>query len=85
MTTTATLSAPAQSSSATLADQIVSNLQSKHGPVRTRLRIDVEEDVATLRGVAPSFYQKQLWLHAAASVRGISRVVDHIEVISSPY
>jgi osmotically-inducible protein OsmY len=65
--------------SLTLADQIARRLESC-GPVRTRLRIDVKDNIATLSGVATSFYQRQIWLHAAASVPGITQVIDCIEV-----
>jgi hypothetical protein len=83
MSATALLTArPKASADSTLADKIADRVQSKHGPVRTHLRIDVRGDVATLQGMATSFYQKQIWLHAAASVPGISRVVDSIEVLS---
>lgn len=79
----AVLSAPPTTSADfTLAERIADRVTSKHGPVRTHLRIDVRNDVATLHGVATSFYQKQIWLHAASSVPGINRVVDSIEVVS---
>lgn len=80
---TALLAAPSKVfGESTLAEKVADRVKSKHGPVRTHLRIDVRDDVATLHGVATSFYQKQIWLHAAASVPGINRVVDSIEVTS---
>lgn len=83
MSATAVLAARPQAiADSTLAEKIADRVQSKHGPVRTHLRIDVRNDVATLQGIATSFYQKQIWLHAAASVPGINRVVDSIEVVS---
>ena len=36
----------------------------------TRLSIEVEGNVVTLRGVATSFYQKQLWLHGTKRAAG---------------
>ena len=35
-----------------------------------RLQISVDEGVVTLRGIATSFYQKQLWLHGTKRVVG---------------
>jgi osmotically-inducible protein OsmY len=49
----------------------------------SRLQIEVEGGVVTLRGVATSFYQKQLWLHGTKSVVGDSaRINDEISVTS---
>ena len=36
----------------------------------SRLMIEVEGNVVTLRGVATSFYQKQLWLHGTKRAAG---------------
>jgi len=49
----------------------------------SRLQVEVDDGVVTLRGVATSFYQKQLWLHGAKSVAGDSaRINDKISVTS---
>jgi hypothetical protein len=45
----------------------------------SRLQIQVEDGVVTLRGVATSFYQKQLWLHGTKRVVG-SDVIIHDEI-----
>ena len=46
-----------------------------------RLQISVDEGVVTLRGVATSFYQKQLWLHGTKRVIGDDAVInDEISV-----
>lgn len=42
----------------------------------SRLQIEVASGVVTLRGVATSFYQKQLWLH------GTKRVIDDSYIIN---
>jgi len=42
----------------------------------SRLQIKVTDGVVTLRGVATSFYQKQLWLHGTKRVVGAERVVN---------
>lgn len=47
----------------------------------TRLRVDAEQGVVTLRGAARSFYQKQLWLSGAKHVAGVAGIVDDIEVL----
>jgi len=49
----------------------------------SRLQIEVDRGVVTLRGVATSFYQKQLWLHGTKSVVGDSALInDEITVTS---
>jgi len=46
-----------------------------------RLQISVDEGVVTLRGVATSFYQKQLWLHGTKRVVGEDAIInDEISV-----
>jgi osmotically-inducible protein OsmY len=42
----------------------------------SRLQIEVEAGVVTLRGVANSFYQKQLWLHGTKRVIGEDVLID---------
>ena len=50
----------------------------------SRLQIEVEDGVVTLRGTATSFYQKQLWLHGTKRVVGDLGVInDQIAVTSS--
>jgi len=50
----------------------------------SRLHIEVEGGVVTLRGVATSFYQKQLWLHGAKRVAGEEVVInDEIDVTAN--
>jgi hypothetical protein len=47
----------------------------------SRLQIEVDGDVVTLRGVATSFYQKQLWLHGTKRVIGDDATInDEINV-----
>jgi hypothetical protein len=47
----------------------------------SRLQIEVDCGVVTLRGTATSFYQKQLWLHGAKRVVGDSALInDEIDV-----
>ena len=46
-----------------------------------RLQICVEDGVVTLRGVATSFYQKQLWLHGTKRAAGDEVLInDEISV-----
>jgi len=47
----------------------------------SRLQIKVADGVITLRGVATSFYQKQLWLHGTKRVVGDDAlIIDEIAV-----
>ena len=49
----------------------------------SRLAVEVENGVVTLRGVATSFYQKQLWLHGTKRVAGEdTQINDQITVTS---
>jgi osmotically-inducible protein OsmY len=50
----------------------------------SRLQIEVEDGVVTLRGVATSFYQKQLWLHGTKRVAGDDAVIND-EISVTPY
>ncbi|HEY2410697.1 MAG TPA: BON domain-containing protein [Pirellulaceae bacterium] len=47
----------------------------------SRLHIAVDGGVVTLKGVANSFYQKQLWLHGTMQAAGDTTVInDEISV-----
>jgi BON domain len=47
----------------------------------SRLQIAVDDGVVTLRGVATSFYQKQLWLHGTKRIVGDGALInDEISV-----
>jgi hypothetical protein len=50
----------------------------------SRLQIEVDGGVVTLRGIATSFYQKQLWLHGTKRVVGEGALInDEITVAAS--
>jgi hypothetical protein len=50
----------------------------------SRLQIEVDAGVVTLRGVATSFYQKQLWLHGTKRVVGEGVLInDEITVTAN--
>ena len=50
----------------------------------SRLYIEVDGGVVTLRGVATSFYQKQLWLHGTKRVVGENATInDEITVTAN--
>ena len=50
----------------------------------SRLTIKVEGNVVTLKGVATSFYQKQLWLHGTKRAAGDDITInDEINVTSN--
>jgi osmotically-inducible protein OsmY len=51
---------------------------------QSRLQVEVEEGVVTLRGTATSFYQKQLWIHGTKQVVGNEAEIKD-EVIVTPY
>jgi len=42
----------------------------------SRLHVSVDGGVVTIKGVATSFYQKQLWLHGTMQVAGDSAVIN---------
>jgi hypothetical protein len=47
----------------------------------SRLQIEVDGGVVTLRGISTSFYQKQLWLHGTKRVVGPdAQINDEITV-----
>jgi osmotically-inducible protein OsmY len=49
----------------------------------SRLQIEVESGVVTLRGIATSFYQKQLWLHGTKRIVGEKGII-HDEIHVTP-
>jgi hypothetical protein len=48
----------------------------------SRLQIEVDGGVVTLRGVATSFYQKQLWLHGTMRVVGPDALINDEIVVT---
>ena len=50
----------------------------------SRLQIEVDGGVVTLRGLATSFYQKQLWLHGTKRVVGENAII-HDQISVTPY
>jgi len=63
-----------------LAQKIRSHIVTKHRVAERRLKVEVSSRVATLRGRASSYYQRQLWLHDAKSFKEVEQIVDLIEV-----
>ena len=63
-----------------LAQRIRSHIVTRHRIADRRLMVEVNCGVATLRGWAPSYYQRQLWLHDAKSFKEVDQIVDLIEV-----
>jgi hypothetical protein len=63
-----------------LAQRIRSHIINKHHVAERRLMVEVNSKVATLRGRAASYYQRQLWLHDVKSFKEVEQVVDLIEV-----
>jgi osmotically-inducible protein OsmY len=64
-----------------LAESIRELLRSQFRATRSRLHVEVDSGVVTLRGVATSFYQKQLWLHATWQCPEVERIDDQIRVV----
>ena len=64
-----------------LAHRIWEFLLARHPLAGLHLRVDVEDGVVVLRGVASTFYQKQLWLHDTKKIAGTAKIVDEIEVL----
>ena len=59
---------------------LISHIVTKHRVAERRLMVEVNSRVATLRGRAPSYYQRQVWLHDAKSFKEVEQIVDLIEV-----
>lgn len=64
-----------------LAQRIRAQVATRNRVADQRLSIEVNSRVATLRGQAASYYQRQQWLHDAKSVKEVEEVVDLIEVV----
>ena len=64
-----------------LAETIRDLLHRQFRAARSRLDVEADSGVVTLRGVATSFYQKQLWLHATWQCPEVERIDDQIRVI----
>jgi osmotically-inducible protein OsmY len=67
-----------------LAARIRDKLREQLRAVPSRLAVEVDSGVVTLRGVATSFYQKQLWLHVAWQFDEVERIIDQIRVVPVP-
>ena len=65
-----------------LASQIRKVLAEKPRMAGSKVRVEVEAGIVTLRGSASSFYQKQLWLHGIKRCPGVRGIVDKVEVHS---
>lgn len=63
-----------------LADRIREVLRTQFRAAPSRLDVAVERGIVTLRGVANSFYQKQLWLHTTWQFPEVERIDDQIKV-----
>ncbi|WP_425613862.1 BON domain-containing protein [Anatilimnocola sp. NA78] len=63
-----------------LAERIRSHMSTKNRATEKLLSVEVSDRVATLRGQARSYYQRQLWLHDVKSFAELDGIVDLIEV-----
>jgi osmotically-inducible protein OsmY len=75
--------APAQEidSNVRLADRIREVLSTQFRASPSRLNVVARHGVVTLRGVANSYYQKQLWLHTTWQFPEVERIDDQIRVV----
>jgi osmotically-inducible protein OsmY len=64
-----------------LAQRIRARIANRQRGAERRLTVEVNSKVATLRGRAASYYQRQQWLHDAKSVSEVEEIVDLIEVV----
>ena len=61
--------------------QMVSHAIGRRGTRCARgVTVVAEQSTVTLRGCTPTFYDKQLMLHAALQVPGVGQIVDEVEV-----
>lgn len=73
------LSARSRASKGNADDQLALRIQRQlisDSQAASRLQIQVEDGVVTLRGTVTSFYQKQLWLHGVKRVAGETTTID---------
>jgi osmotically-inducible protein OsmY len=63
-----------------LANRISNLLRGQFRASASRLSVAANSGVVTLRGVANSYYQKQLWLHATWQDPEVDRIDDQIRV-----
>jgi len=63
-----------------IAQRIRSHMSAKNRATDHSLSVEVSDRVATLRGRARSYYQRQLWLHDVKSFAELDGIVDLIEV-----
>jgi osmotically-inducible protein OsmY len=63
-----------------LDDQISAAVQRSPYLSHRNLRIESHEGRVTLRGVVPSYYQKQMAQEALRRVAGVAEIANHLEV-----
>lgn len=65
-----------------LVSHVIAAVQERLGRRAARLDVSARDGLVTLRGVLRSFYEKQLSLHAAKRVAGVSALRDELVVAS---
>ncbi len=71
---------PREAADRQLRNEVEHAIRERIGRKGEQLRIVVEGAVVTVSGRLPSFYDKQLSLHAAKNVPGVTTLVDELEV-----
>jgi osmotically-inducible protein OsmY len=67
-----------------LASEVSAAMYERLGRKAAKLEVVARDGLVTLRGVLASFYDKQLSLHAAKRVTGVSALRDELQVVSNP-
>ncbi|MBL9083395.1 MAG: BON domain-containing protein [Planctomycetales bacterium] len=67
-----------------LASEVSAAMRERLGRKAAKLEVVARDGLVTLRGVLASFYDKQLSLHAAKRVTGVSALRDELQVVSNP-
>lgn len=72
----------ATNESEALVSHVIAAMHERLGRRAARLDVSARDGLVTLRGVVRSFYEKQLSLHAAKRVAGVSALRDELVVAS---
>lgn len=67
-----------------LASEVSAAMYERLGRKAAKLEVVARDGLVILRGVLASFYDKQLSLHAAKQVTGVSALRDELQVVSNP-
>ncbi|MGC3967268.1 MAG: BON domain-containing protein [Pirellulales bacterium] len=74
--------ANAKDENSSLALNVWKAMSDRLGRRASLLEVSARDGLVTLRGVLGSFYEKQLSLHAAKNVHGVSALRDELTVVT---